>query len=214
MNDKSKPPEYTPKAGDGFITRVQPSRRDKKDELRKIILAHSDINAAYDTAIHFLNVVLMGSRYQSGSKMGMDNPLYQPLLSAIVVSYAKPFIDNDTVGKLRKRWSQFDNPRWAAAHERILKARHELFAHSDADIRQIRIHPAGQLSILRGQKTSGIGYSIRGYNITYNEVKIIADLSLDLATRLHKEVDRLLHDLFDGMELPNREFFLRSNHGL
>ena len=69
-----------------------------------------------------------------------------------------------------------------------LKARHELIAHSDADIRYIRVHPPGGQGILKGEKTCGIGYSIRGYSITYSEVKIIADLSFDLSSRLHREI--------------------------
>jgi len=65
LKNKDKSAEYASKKGDGFVTRVQQTRSDKKDELRKIILAHSDISGAYEAAVQFLNIVKVGSKYRN-----------------------------------------------------------------------------------------------------------------------------------------------------
>jgi hypothetical protein len=206
--------KLVPMEGDGFVTRPSPSRMHQKRELNKMILAHSDIRDAYEASFHFLNIVKLPSHHQSGLYAGMDHPLYTPLLSAIIVSYAKPFTDNQGLGVLKKHWRQFAHSKWAESHDRILKARHELYAHSDAQVRSIKIHPPGAQKLLSGKTTNKVGYAIRGYIFTYNEIQIIADLSYDLARRLHAEVERLIDDLYEGMELPAKEFWLRLDDGL
>jgi hypothetical protein len=144
----------------------------------------------------------------------MDHALYQPLLTAVIVSYAKPFTTNNGLGVLKKRWTKFDNPKWARCHERILKARHELFAHSDEAVRRVKICPPSQTSYLEGYKSVGVGFGIAGYMPTISEAETMAAVSYDLSRRLFSECERLIKELYDGMDLPTRDFLLRYDDGL
>ena len=134
-----------------------------------MILAHSDIRAAHDASVHFLSIVKGPSQHQ-GLYAGMDHPLYTPLLSAIIVSYAKPFTDNQGLGVLKKRWIQFAHAKWAESHARILKARHELDMRTATPKSDISKFTRQDPKSFWVEKTYGVGYSIRGYFFTYDEI--------------------------------------------
>lgn len=201
--------------GDGFISKYSPTRKDKKRELQRLLLAHSDIHDAHKTSDHFLHIIKNEGIHAGTRYAGMDHPLYTPLVSAMAVSYAKPFVENDTVGTLKKEWSKFSNPKWDAMHRRILTARHEIFAHSDATVRQIKIVPPRDITLFnKTGKTHGIGFSIAAYGFTLLEVRTFAELSYDLARRLFTECERRIGELYDGMDLPQKDFSLRYHDGL
>ncbi len=146
----------------------------------------------------------------------MSNPLYLPLLEAIIISYARPFTDNEGVGKLPKKWFQFDSERFAQAHENILKYRNDLVAHTDKNARKIQIVPPNSLFIPtpKGMKPSGIGFRIRTYWIEIRQIQVYCELSAFQTNRLWKEAEKLFNELYENMELPNKEFDLRIDEGL
>jgi len=144
----------------------------------------------------------------------MDHPLYGPLVAAIVVSYARPFTDNDGYGVLKKRWWQFDHPKRKEAHELLLKARHELVAHTDIGVRKVKIVPPGPSRFLKGAQSDHVGYAVAGYLFTLSQVRIFQQHTSELGQCLHKEVEVLLNTLYGGMELPKSAFDLRLNEGL
>ena len=144
---------------------------------------------------------------------GMDHPLYSPLVEAIVISYARPFTANDSLGELKKEWQRFPQPRLQRAHEKLLKARNELIAHSDMVVRQVKIHPPGR-SAVKGLETVGVGYAVRNYSFSIRHVIDFRDTAFDLARRLHAAVEKLLNELYEGMELPAKGFDLRIDDGL
>src|SRR5437016_3827723 len=93
-------PKLQSMQGDGFVSKHCAPRRDRKRELQKIILAHSDIYAAHQASVHFLKIVNVPIAQRDNPYAGMDHPLYSPLLSAVIVSYAKPFTNNQGLGVL------------------------------------------------------------------------------------------------------------------
>ncbi len=210
----AKSPEYLakvkPKEGDQFVTKGGPTRGELKLEFRRIAIASSDIHDAHLAAMHLIEVTknpppdIPKDKYTE-----LRHPLYLPLLTALVVTYAKPFTDSDTLGRLKKKWEQFDDPALKETHEILLTARNEIFAHSDALKRNIVIHPPGSSKFLKGKEMKHVGYAIGGEWLPIGRVRKAAALTYDLGRRLQDEVQRLLEQLYEGMELPSVPFKLR-----
>ena len=205
--------KWSPFSGDGFATKYSKLRSEKKREIYKLILAQSDIGAACRTCEHFLAVIGPRAAKSSGRYAGMDHPLYRPLLEAIVISYTRPFTGSKTIGKLKQKWGKFGNPQFQAAHDKILGARNELVAHSDRFARSVKIEPPGARKFGTIQSKE-VGFSIRGYWFTVRDVNAFYRTAGDLAARLLAEVEKLLADLYGGMDLPARAFDLQLDEGL
>ena len=201
-------------SGDGFVTKFSRCRSEKKREIYKLILAQSDVGDAFRTCEHFLAVIGPHAAKSSSRYAGMDHPLYYPLLEAIVISYARPFTPNDTIGQLQKKWGDFSDPQLQQAHEKILRARNELVAHSDPFARNVKIEPPGARRIGGRIHSADVGFSIRGYWFTVKEVNMFYHAAGDLAARLLAEVEKLLADLYGRMDLPTRAFDLQLDEGL
>src|SRR5574341_438635 len=92
----------------------------RKRELYRLALARTDIGQARDACRFFLDNV---SSYH--------HPLYVALYAAIVVSYARPFIQSRTLGALPSRWARFSHPRLQKTHNKLMQARNEIIASSD-----------------------------------------------------------------------------------
>ena len=194
--------------GNGFVTKTSLARSEKKREIYKLILAQSDIWDACKTCEHFLTVIGPHAAKNSGPYAGMNHPLYYPLLEAIVISYARPFTQNNGLGQLVKKWGGFTNRRHKEAHEKIIRSRNELVAHSDPFVRKVKIEPPG-VRKLGDIQSSEIGFSIRGYWFTIMEVEVFHDTARDLAARLLEEVEKNLTSLYGGMDLPAKAFDLQ-----
>jgi hypothetical protein len=205
--------KWAPLSGDVFATKFSAPRSEKKREIYKLILAQSDIGDAFRTCDHFLAVIGPRAAKSSGRYAGMDHPLYYPLLEAIVISYARPFTPNDTIGQLKQKWGKFGNAQFQAAHDKILRARNELVAHSDPFARSVRIEPPGARKFGPIQSKE-VGFSIRGYWFTVRDVNAFYHTAGDLAARLLAEVEKHLADLYGGMDLPARAFELQLDEGL
>jgi len=201
--------------GDGFVSRYSPTRTERKKELQRLLLAQSDVFAAHKTSDHFLHIITDDGVHKGKPYAGMGHPLYSPLVSAMVVTYAKPFVRSDTVGQLKKEWGKFSNSKWDLMHQRILKARNEMFAHNDGEVRRIKILPPREITLgnMRG-KTEGIGFGLFGYDFSLPEIRTFAALSFDLAKRLFTECNSRIEELYGGMELPQKDFMLRYDDGL
>ena len=101
-----------------------PSRLQRKKELYKLLIARSDITASLNACKSMLDRV-----------DGMGHELYYPLYSAIVVCYSRPFTNNKPHGALSRKWYTFENALNKKTHGELLKARHELIAHSDMSVK-------------------------------------------------------------------------------
>lgn len=126
------------------------SRRKKKLELYKLVVARSDISICWRTCELVLERV-----------SGHEDPLFQPLFYAAVISYGRPFEGNKTTGPLSRHWSDYREPRLREMHRRLMETRHGLVAHSDVDVRTMMIHPPGTLLPRASKPTKSVSTSPR-----------------------------------------------------
>lgn len=215
-NQQGKREKFIPLESDQFVTRFSEKRSRKKRLFQKLVLAQSDIHSAYEICKLFGERVASGARPEDTVRVGLNNPLYLPLLQAIVISYARPFIENDGLGVLPKQWSTFENKEFKEAHEFILKYRNELVAHSDTSVRKIQIFSsdANFGPVPKGKKMQGPGYALNTYWISLRQVETFYRLCGFQADRLSKEAMSMLDEVYGRMELPNKAFDLRIDEGL
>jgi len=183
------------------IPAEQPAKRsDRKKDLYRLLVARSDVLAAREACELMLKVA-----------PAFGDPLYVPLLSAIVVCYARPFTRNRPLGALPEKWRTFPDQRMQQMHDALYKARSELIAHSDMNARQAKIVPPGFVLSEGGRemRSEGIGVQVTFYYFTLPMLRSVPALAHDLARRLGSEIDRLVEELYGGMTLPNAPFALR-----
>ena len=183
-----------------------PKRSGIKKELYKLVVARSDITAALKGCEFILKYI----------KELRDERLY-PLTTAVVVCYARPFTQNKPFGALPEKWSRFSNSGFKDIHDKLIKARNEIFAHSDMNIRKVQIVPPN-VSVIKNVnkelKSTQIGTQLNTYFFSIDFFKSVRKLILDLGSRLQKEIDRLIDDLYSNLELPKKEFDLKIDEGL
>jgi hypothetical protein len=187
-------------------TKQPPTRSQQKRDLYKLLVARSDLNASLRAAIFIIKNV----------KSIKDRILY-PLTTSVVVCYARPFTANKPYGALPNKWSKFDNPRYQATHDELLQARHELFAHSDMNVKQVMIVPPNiPLMTHGGQewKNPEIGTEVSYKLFAPDYFELVRETNTDIGRRMRAEIDKLIINLYGNMELPNREFSLRVDEGL
>ena len=187
--------------------RQPPARSYKKRELYRLLIARSDITAALNACdLIIKNVATL-----------KDDLLY-PLTTAVVVCYARPFTENKPHGALPKRYIKFDNPLHQEVHDKLIKARHEAFAHSDMNIRWAQIVSP---NVVFGKTETGIdlkgvdvGIQVRYYLWAPDFFTKVRETILDLGQRLQRDIEELKDNLYKGMELPNAPFKIRIDEGL
>ena len=130
---------------------------------------------------------------------------------------SRPFTVNKPYGSLPKKWSKFDRPQYQATHKKLLQARHELFAHSDMNVRKALIVPPNiPLVFDEGNELKSQEISTQVNYKLFEPVffKIVRETNLDLGRRIQAEIDKMIIDLYGNMQLPNEAFNLRVDEGL
>lgn len=191
-----------------MIPKKQPPARSQiKKNLYKLMVAQSDIGSALSAAKLFL-----------GNVKDLRDDLYQPLFTSIVISYARPFTNNQPYGALPDKWARFNNEKQQTLHDDLIKARHEIVAHSDMSVRRAFIVPAGVVTGIFGDgrelKSSRVGHAVSYYLFKIPRIREIPDLTLDLGQRISNEIDDIIEKLYSGMDLPRAKFRLRIDEGL
>jgi hypothetical protein len=102
----------------------------RKFNAQKLFVATSDIRAATNACQFLIENV-----------KDKNHPLYVPLLTAIIVSYARPFSESRKrgYGELKGKWRKFPNRELQDMHETLLDMRNKVIAHSDSDARKVEI---------------------------------------------------------------------------
>jgi hypothetical protein len=176
------------------------TRTELKRQFHKLAIAQSDLIHARAACRYFVEHV-----------SDVAHTIYYPLFVTIVICYTRPFIDNDTFGRLPKRWGTFADQRLQRAHDLMLKTRNEVVAHSDAAMRQIRVIPAGvtySFTFIRDRPVTSKshGFMIDTYLLTPSHFTDALDTVCDVLERLQPEVSRLFELLFAYESLPARIF--------
>lgn len=190
-----------------ILPRKQPPlRSQQKKNLYKLLIARSDVGAS-----------LTACKLMRETVSGFESELYYPLFAAVVVCYARPFTNNEPYGALPSKWAQFSDTSRQETHDKIIKARHELIAHSDMIVRKASIIPPGVASGKLGEReltSTKIGTQTSLYLYPMPFFNKVWETALDLYSRLNAEIDRLVDTLYDGMDLPSHSFDLKMDEGL
>ncbi len=188
--------------------RQPPLRSHRKRYLYQLLVARSDIGAAHTACDLFLKSVT-----------SLSDDLYYPLFMSVAVCYGRPFTHNEPFGALPTKWGKFEDPNHQQRHDSIIKARHELVAHSDMTVRRAMIIPPNVVTgNLHGRelksKKIGTQTSYYYYLFTIPMVRDIPNLTKSLGRRINDEIEHLLQESYGEMDLTNAKFPLRIDEGL
>lgn len=185
-----------------------PLRSQQKKDLYKMLVARSDINAALSAC----DLILEKFKDFSDIK-DRQYALFYSLTTAVIVCYSRPFTVNKPYGALSTR---FCNPKYKSIHDQLIKSRHEMFAHSNMDVRKAQIVPPDFL-IFRGRgeelKSAYISTQVSLYLFPVDFFVQVRKTILDLGSQLQGKIDLLIEELYSGMDLPRRPFTIRIDEG-
>ena len=145
---------------------------------------------------------------------GFGDELYLPLFHAVVIAYARPYVDNKTTGVLSRHWTRFSDPELQEVHNDLIKTRHELVAHSDSNARSIKIVPPGYRAVESIPASEHVGLRISSYYLPGKRFVDAFNACGDLLNRLNPRIEELLAELYDGQQLPSEPFALDFTDGL
>jgi len=179
------------------------SRADRKKQLYKLIVALKDIVDARHACS------LLGKQVNSTA-----SDLYYPLLSSVVLSYSKPFVENKGLGPLSGGWRKFKQRKLQETHDRLLEFRHENIAHNDLSTAQVQIIPPG--AKLAGQQTSalGVSWAVSRHVLDPQTFQLIWNTIEDVRIRLMEAIDEEMLILYGLSQLPSDPFPLTFDESL
>lgn len=172
--------------------------------LYKLALAHKDITSAELTCEGYKDVIL-----NITGKLPYE--VNYAFMGSIITSYSRPFVDNKSTGVLPGRWRKFKDPRLKAAHDMMLKARHEVYAHSDSEVSRLWLVPAGAEMKGIGRTAPRSSWKLHTYEIPPDAIVGFHDCCKDLKDRLQAEVSTLVEDICKREGTPKEEFELEWN---
>ena len=156
---------------------INRSKYDPRKEIYKLALALKDITAAEITCSGLKKVIL-------AAEAKLPYEVNYAFMTAITTCYARPFVDNKSTGVLQKHWRSFSDPRLQKAHDLIMKARHEVYAHSDSSIARLFIVPSGEVMRGFGRRAPRSSWLFETYEFPPDAIMNIHDCCIDLKERL------------------------------
>jgi hypothetical protein len=177
------------------------SKHDIHKKIYKLALALKDITSAQLTCGGFKNIIL-------ATEEKISYEVNYAFMTAITTCYARPFVDNKSTGVLQKHWRNFSDRRLQETHDLIMKARHEVYAHSDSTIARLFIVPAGAEIRGAGRRAPRSSWFFETYEFPPDAIMNIHDCCVDLKQRLETEVSRLVDELCASGGIPETEFEL------
>src|SRR5262249_46732066 len=96
----------------------------------------------------------------------------------------------------------------------LIKSRDQYIAHSDKEVRKVRIFSHGAPLSETGLKSGGVSLTVGTMAFSMSWFQDVRSLCLDLGTRLNKRVEDLLTELYAGREMPPEAFELTLDDGL
>lgn len=191
-----------------FERRAGPRRSHLKRQLHQLIVARSDVTSAW-------RMVELLLKRESGDGYDLiGNELYPAFFYATVISYARPFTDNQEIGALPKRWSKFPRQDLRDTHKLLLETRNTVVAHSDPIGYRIDIVPSGYQAFPTMEPSNSISLHIAKDYFGRSYFEAIHRLCHYQLVEMNQAIDDLLEKLYEGMELPQRPFNLRIDEGL
>jgi hypothetical protein len=169
----------------------EPSYEAKLRKLARLQLARADIDLA---------------RRLSEAALAADLDKREPAATAyfyaVVVTYGRPFKNNESVGALERSWNKFADPQLQVHHEHFLTQRDQAVAHSELRWHPLVLAPAGtrlpNKVIAARPKLVGARIILDPGSYVY-----VVELCADLVPRLTEAFDELFVSVFpDGIQKP------------
>ena len=139
-------------------------------------------------------------------KVESHEEITSAMMAGVVVSYVRPFIRNDGIGPLPKKYSEFEEGSpYKAVHNTMLEARHWVYAHRD-----ICNAPNLAGSKVTEEIVSEIILTLRkdGYSVSINEPQILVkqlpkfrSLCSFQNNRINEEVGELIRSIMDDEKI-------------
>lgn len=144
----------------------------------------------------------------------IGSDIYPAFFYAIVISYARPFTNNNQIGALPSRWSKFSEPEKRKTHKLLIETRHTVVAHSDPIGHKVKIIPPGYESFPVTGPSEDIAMHIEKSYFNRQYFKSIYTLCRHQLVEMNDAIDTLLEKLYAGMDLPPVPFRLKIDEGL
>lgn len=170
--------------------------------LYKLALAHRDICAAELTCEGYKKLIM-----NTSGKLPYE--VNYAFMGSIVTSYSRPFVDNKSTGVLPKSWRTFNDRRLQAIHDSIIKARHEVYAHSDSNVSRLWLIPAGAFMKELGRSAPQTSWKFHTYEIPPDAIMGFHECCRDLKRRLEDAVSKLVEEHCTKNGTPKEEFELK-----
>ena len=152
-------------------------------------LAHRDIQTAERIA-----------QYIVCNVKAVNDILFDPLMCAAVISYARPFINSQSYGKRPKRYEVFELEEMGELRFRIMAYRNQYVAHSDKDFSKVMIfHRGAEVSWRKGEGKGVLstpGELIRSRHLTLGLFPRFKELCAYQARRVRLHIDKEKECLF------------------
>lgn len=151
-------------------------------------------------------------------KLGKNTftPLHIPLFAGVSVTYMKPFMRSDGLGKLPSKFSEFPSAAGhAKTHNDLKKSRDWYYAHRDMlNAPTLLANPdrrCGFEDVILHFKQSGISFSVNEQSWSFDSILRVRNLCLYQKSRIDKEATGLVENLRDGRRYPFGDYTLGSN---
>ena len=185
-------------------------RLHKKRNLYRLAVARSDISASLHACDLLLSEINKANPYDPYDPL--RNPLYQPLVEAIVISYSRPFTRNKPYGALPAKWGKMGHVKLQEIHDDLIASRAKAVAHSDFEERKIMITPPGAKIGKTELRTGGLGIIVTKRIFTAVYIRDIKNLCQVLGGAINRVVEDLNKELHGDRLLPNEAFELNCEN--
>lgn len=139
-------------------------------------------------------------KHMESPDTNIDETLYSAIISSVVTTYAVNFNQSDGVGPLPKMYERFSDPSIKDAHENLLSARNQLYAHRDINSTKGRTDKAYKIEVwLQDGLLLQRPYMI---DISYGKLPAIKALIKYQRSRLQTDLDAKLARIVD----PGKEY--------
>ena len=170
---------------------------ERKKLLYKLCVAKSDITSA-----------MIACNYLITSVKDTDDPLYLPLLNAIIVCYWRPFSNNFPLGPLPKKWNNFRNKKNQTIHSTLSTFRDKIVAHSDLEYRTVFVYPRENPLTTPAGEFPGLSVTVTEKRLPLYFFPEIYQHCIDLINRFEADIQENIKYLFSSEKPPDKKFKL------
>lgn len=149
-------------------------------------------------------------------KLEPHEEIASAMMAGIVVSYVRPFVRNDGIGQLPKKYSEFDEGSpFENIHNTMIEARHWVYAHRDNQ--NAPNLGGGRVS---QDVVSEVTLTLRrdGYSVSINEPQISTKQLVNFQAlcsfqhnRINQEVGDLIMSIMDEHKISIGVYEIRDN---